>query len=298
MNTWGYLLLITALLVLAGVMLYARFATRSREKALHHAPSDWNFGSESLDFSPRSLEAEDPEVHGRIRLDRVVAENEAAQAPPMTRDYLDELQEAAAGLAKLMRSSPAARPEPVVYAPAAEVSDISEVEEEPAREESVAIADHPEEPGEIVVPGDATIASEAAHHDPAVLIEPVPDHAEAPGQALIVEPEALSSAPTFEDFPEDASFVTMESAFSGEGSEDERDEVVVAAVPAPRVLGLRELLGDAVADQFDRIDAGLDALEDLVASIEENLILLTDYERIGDDRDSRGGEIGEVAAAA
>ena len=43
MNTWGYLILIAALLVLSAYMLYARFAARSREKSLHHAPTDESF---------------------------------------------------------------------------------------------------------------------------------------------------------------------------------------------------------------------------------------------------------------
>jgi len=120
MNSWGYLLLITALLVLAGLMLYARFTTRSREKSLHHAPFDWGFGSPALDLPSSEVEPRDSAVRAQLRPDRATGDEEASAAAPPPRDYLDELQEAAAGLAKLMRSSPAARPDPVVYAPQAE----------------------------------------------------------------------------------------------------------------------------------------------------------------------------------
>ena len=52
MNTWGYLILITALLVLAALMLYARMATRSREKSLHHAPIEIMFPLETISKAP------------------------------------------------------------------------------------------------------------------------------------------------------------------------------------------------------------------------------------------------------
>ncbi len=146
MNTWGYFILITALLVLAGVMLYARFATRSREKSLHHAPSDWCFGSETLDIPTMSVDAEESEVRAQIRLDRVSGNKRRPHLRRLPRDYLDELQEAAAaGLAKLMRSSPAARPEPVVYAPVTvidgtEAHETSASVEESAAEETMTVA--------------------------------------------------------------------------------------------------------------------------------------------------------------
>jgi hypothetical protein len=56
MNTWGYLLLIAALLLLAGVMLYARFASRSREKSLHHPPVDWEFSPMVISSAPALTE--------------------------------------------------------------------------------------------------------------------------------------------------------------------------------------------------------------------------------------------------
>jgi hypothetical protein len=61
------------------------------------------------------------------------------------------------------------------------------------------------------------------------------------------------------------------------------EEPVAAEIPqeieAPRILSLRELLGETVADQFDRIDGGLDALESLVVGIESSLRELADIER-------------------
>jgi hypothetical protein len=293
MNTWGYFILITALLVLAGVMLYARFATRSREKSLHHAPSDWCFGSETLDIPTMSVDAEESEVRAQIRLDRVSGEQETPASPALPRDYLDELQEAAAGLAKLMRSSPAARPEPVVYAPVTvtdgtEAHETSASSEESAADETMTVAGlmELEESEEPAVP------EVEVHHEPTTA---TPSLAE---EVPVMETEEPSSEPDVVDSREEVVFVSMEPV-AGESVVAVEDDVVVAEeFPAPKVLSLRELLGDTVADQFDRIDAGLDALEDLVASIEENLILLTDYERGADDSDSAGEEIDRVAAAA
>ena len=48
MNTWGYLILIAALLLLAAAMLYARFASRSREKSLHHSPVELMFPYDTI----------------------------------------------------------------------------------------------------------------------------------------------------------------------------------------------------------------------------------------------------------
>lgn len=235
MNTWGYLLLIAALLLLAGVMLYARFSTRSREKSLHHAPVDWEFSPTVISSAPFAggsepiapLPSSDVEIESEpvLRLERPAPASPVAEAS-RDRDYLDDLQEAAAGLAKLMRSSPVARVEPVVFAPEESPTEIAEALEEIVAEEVVA---------------EEVVAEE------------------------IVAEEILPA---------------------------------VAPVEAPKVVSLRELLGDAVADQFDRIDEGLDALESLVTGIETSLRLLADLERpdLGDE--TYEGDEESVAAAA
>jgi hypothetical protein len=128
---------------------------------------------------------------------------------------MDDLQEAAAGLAKLMRSSPVARVEPVVFAP-----------------------------GEVV--------AEPVEETPAAEIQEV------------------------------------EESVAAEIQQE---------VEAPRILSLRDLLGDTVADQFDRIDEGLDALESLVIGIESSLSALADLER-GDLEGDHHEEVDAVAAAA
>jgi hypothetical protein len=79
------------------------------------------------------------------------------------------------------------------------------------------------------------------------------------------------------------------------------EEPVAAEIPqeieAPRILSLRELLGETVADQFDRIDEGLDALESLVDGIESSLRELADIERGELDRESLEEEDAVAAAA-
>ena len=195
MNTLGYLLLIAVLLLLAGAMLYARFASRSREKSSHHAPVDWSLPSVAVPVEEESPEAE-KEQEPFLRLGCA-----AKQEPSDERDrmYLDELQEADAGLAKLIRSSPVERTEPVIFAPEL-------VEEAVVEAEEVA----------------ETMAAIAAE-------------------------ETLE----FEPFTEEAA--------------------------PPRTL--RELLGDAVAEQFDRVDAGLEALASLVTGIESGFAALDSLER-------------------
>ena len=48
MNNWVYLILIAVLAILAVVMLYSRFAARSREKSFHHAPTRIMFSAETI----------------------------------------------------------------------------------------------------------------------------------------------------------------------------------------------------------------------------------------------------------
>ena len=298
MNSLGYLILITALLVLAGLMLYARFATRSREKSLHHAPFDWGFGSPALALPSSEGESRDPAVRAQLRPDRASGDEEASAAAPPPREYLDELQEAAAGLAKLMRSSPAARPDPVVYAPPADTGLARE-----SASESLEMSE-----------SDADLVPEASEGgvgltDPEV---PVMQSVAPPEVRTAVvtaselsfqkNPNQETDAPLPEaaeaDSVGDVLFVSMEPALSGSVSIaiDEGDAAEDPAAPGGG--GLRERLGDVIVDQLDHIDAGLDALGELVAGIEENLRLLADYERVVDDSDPDGEDLARVAAAA
>lgn len=166
MNTWGYLVAIALLLLLAGVMLYARFSSRGSARVLHHqAPGEWTFYPERISTAPieplAAIESDDA-----LRLERPAATPTAEATAHPERDYLDELQEAAAGLARLMRSSPVTRSEPVIYAPEEEV----EVEEAPAAEvpevvEEALFEEIAEVAGELV--------AETEEEAPEIVAEPV-----------------------------------------------------------------------------------------------------------------------------
>jgi len=307
MNTWGYLLLIAALLLLAGVMLYARFASRSREKSLHHPPVDWEFSPMVISSAPSlteevalvSSEASEPAAGPTLRLERPFA---TTTEPSRDRDYMDDLQEAAAGLAKLMRSSPVARVEPVVFAPEEAVAEeaVADILEE---ETFVALVEEPVIEAEVLpVALDEPVVSEE---------EPVSEQAEIVAGDLalqvVIQGATLEVAAEIEEIVEPAAAI---SEFPPQEVLSERlvtedpvlvEEPVAAEIPqeieAPRILSLRELLGETVADQFDRIDEGLDALESLVTGIESSLRELADIERGELDREPLEEEDAVAAAA-
>jgi len=332
MNTWGYLLLIAALLLLAGVMLYARFASRSREKSLHHAPVDWEFSPAVISSAPAppeeiplvSAEFSTPEAEPVLRLERPAAPPATAE-PSRDRDYMDDLQEAAAGLAKLMRSSPVARVEPVVFAP-------EEVVEEPVEEAPV--AEFQEEEAFVALVEEPVIEAEIlpVEAEETLVLEEEPAFEEAEIVAeevaleVVVEEESVEVLAEIEEvveMVEPVAELTIEEVVAETWVIEEPvlieepvaiaeeillveapvaiEEPVVAEIPqeveAPRILSLRELLGDTVADQFDRIDEGLDALESLVIGIESSLRALADLER-GDLDGDHHEEEDAVAAAA
>lgn len=124
MNHWVYTLLIVALVVLLGVTLYARFAHRSRSKSLHHAPVRVRFPATVISAASRD-DADDLDFGQIFR--HAVDQPEPLALPALpsrpedraATEYLDELQEAAAGLALLMRSAAPWKADPVVYAPEA-----------------------------------------------------------------------------------------------------------------------------------------------------------------------------------
>jgi len=332
MNTWGYLLLIAALLLLAGVMLYARFASRSREKSLHHPPVDWEFSPMVISSAPAlteeiplvSSEASEPAAEPTLRLERPFVA--ATTEPSRDRDYMDDLQEAAAGLAKLMRSSPVARVEPVVFAPEEAVAEEAVAEEavaeEAVAEEAVAeevaeapVADLSEEETFVALVEEPVIEAEVL---PVALDEPVVSEEEPASEEavivardlalqVVIEGATLEVAAEIEEIVEPAAaiseFPTQEVLSERLVTEDPVvvEEPVAAEIPqeieAPRILSLRELLGETVADQFDRIDEGLDALESLVVGIESSLRELADIERGELDRESLEEEDAVAAAA-
>jgi hypothetical protein len=278
MNTWGYLILIAALLLLAAAMLYARFASRSREKSLHHSPVELMFPADSISAA-RSLENETGKIdlpRGKkaavqVKVDRVdsptVSTDEVeGETKKRESDYFDDLQEAAAGLAMLMRSSPVGRTEPVIYAPEEveadveiEVDTVVVIEAEGGLEE-IAVSEEVEvcaESGPVPEELVADIPVEEAVNEGAVADEIETDPVIGP-EPIIKEAGALVSGP---------------------------GECEVSLPAEVRVLTMREILGDQVSDRIDLIDEGLDALESLVRSIESSLRALDSVDLIDEDED-------------
>jgi len=278
MNTWGYLILIAALLLLAAAMLYARFASRSREKSLHHSPVELMFPADSISAA-RSLENETGKIdlpRGKkaavqVKVDRVVSptvstDEVEGETKKRESDYFNDLQEAAAGLAMLMRSSPVGRTEPVIYAPEEveadveiEVDTVVVIEAEGGLEE-IAVSEEVEvcaESGPVPEELVADIPVEEAVNEGAVADEIETDPAIGP-EPIIKEAGALVSGP---------------------------GECEVSLPAEVRVLTMREILGDQVSDRIDLIDEGLDALESLVRSIESSLRALDSVDLIDEDED-------------
>jgi len=278
MNTWGYLILIAALLLLAAAMLYVRFASRSREKSLHHSPVELMFPADSISAA-RSLENETGKIdlpRGRkaavqVKVDRVdsptISTDEVeGETKKRESDYFDDLQEAAAGLAMLMRSSPVGRTEPVIYAPEEveadveiEVDTVVVIEAEGGLEE-IAVSEEVEvcaESGPVPEELVADIPVEEAVNEGAVADEIETDPVIGP-EPIIKEAGALVSGP---------------------------GECEVSLPAEVRVLTMREILGDQVSDRIDLIDEGLDALESLVRSIESSLRALDSVDLIDEDED-------------
>ncbi len=232
MDNFAYMILIGALLVLAAWMLYARFAARSRENSLHHGPgkaSDEDYTEALVEDEVESTVIEEEEALAvdenediaPVETEPVGAEIVAVEETPEKKkedEYFDELQEAAAGLAVLMRSSPVSnRTTPVVFAPEDE-------------SKKVDLADAEE-----------TLST-------AVMVS----------EPLAPKSEVVEDKPKDEETTEP--FIDIE--------EDVISEEVEVAVSESDI---RVLLGDEVGDQFERIDSGLDALEELVLSIESGM---------------------------
>lgn len=272
MEPFGYLLLIAALVLLAGLMLYAKFAGSANRKSLHHAPTDWIVASFAAEFGsdlaseggPETVASDEVESAPQLRLDQGLPAKEGTPSDEGDgrKNYLDELQEAAAGLAMLMRSSPAARSQPALFDPMESHDTI--VEEEPLEEAGPSLA-------EVAADGLGLGGSSRA-------------------EALLPEPVAAEAASV-----EGEEFVSVEEAKPFEAGAGESNEApdrplgeagdAVGAFFDPsgsletdteRERTLGELLGPEVAEQFARIDGALDLLEELVGGIESSLRLLQD----------------------
>lgn len=230
MNTWGYIVLIAMLAMLAGLMVYARLRMMAKEKSSHHTPVEPRISTvaeeKESEFSSEDTvapvpapqgdtaeEVSEEEVHDVEVVVTPVCEKATDPSRKEESDYIDELQEAAAGLAALMRSSPVSRAQPVVFAP---------------------------ETGEEEVEG------------------------EAEATAIPAEPAAGK---------EEAG--ELDLAASGETEDEVREEVAESEVTE---FSLCELFGEEVGVQFESIDDGLDALEDLVAGLESSLAILNPVE--------------------
>lgn len=276
MNTWGYLISIAALLLLAGVMLYARFASRSKGKSLHHPPVEWGLSHGAASQAPLA-EKKRQEASSALSVGAVLKIETACKVAGETRDrdYLDELQEAAAGLAKLMRSSPVARTEPVVYAPLSEA-----LPEDPASGEDeldsvmADLEDVVAQDSEVDLPESADAEDEVNATDLASVPEQVvlPTVEEAPSELAAEIAEERGEVSEELTIVEEAGFTVAEPVVAAEESDPVLDDEL-----AP-VRSLAELLGENVAEQFSRIDEALDVLESLVLTLEAGLSSLAQLE--------------------
>ncbi len=278
MNNWGYLILIAALGVLAVAMLYARFASRSSGKSLHHAPVDLLFSSETISAAfPRELGVpviemppiaeQEPEVRmGRASTDAVVLDESTAGTANRESDYLDELQEAAAGLAMLMRSSPVGRSEPMVFEPSEARSGIGG-----------SVGDAAPESGDFT---EVTSTKTGLATD-FIIRESVAADGPMEGDADYSEGELTSGGD--------------EGVAAVGGGSDESGKNLP---PDMSVLSVREILGEEISDRIDQIDEGLDVLESLVCSIESSLRELESGVLENEAADRLEGEGESVPAAA
>ncbi len=275
-----YLLLICVLAVLAGLMLFARFSGARARKSLHHAPVAVGTFSVAADGSgpisvalpggvagepaaavleirsdrpeatetPESLgQDSEPRLHIGTKQDVSASSKEVSsgQEGSSEKSYLDELQEAAAGLAMLMRSSPSVRTEPVLF----EAEPEPEVETEPE-----------------IVSGFAEAAEEEARAESCDFLS-----GDETGGGVLLD----SEVPAVNDFP---ASMEEETAPAEVSSAVEVSEVIEHAEEegprAPRSLA--ELLGEEVEQRFTALDEELDTLERTVDGIEASLRLLDD----------------------
>ncbi|MDF1657856.1 MAG: hypothetical protein P1U58_09600 [Verrucomicrobiales bacterium] len=272
MNNWGYLILIAALVALTAFMLYARFAARSREKSLHHAPADpglLRFKGEQDTAQVPFEDLEDTTEPVVMDLKPVCQDEDdkkAREKSSKSEDtYFDELQDAAAGLAMLMRSS-SARPtsEPVVFEPQEDEivendCSLDEVEEKSSSAESFKDEEALRERASDTKGSTNDGGGDSARED----LESNPQH-ESDREEISSINEAMDNVEALLDGPH--VFGETENTLEVEG---ERHCLINESS--------RALLGDQVVSQISAIDSGLDELEALVGDVEHQLSLLEDF---------------------
>lgn len=319
MNIWVYLILIAALLFLAAIMLYARFATRSREKSLHHSPIELMFPSETIsaarladDTGRIDVSGGGKKTHPEIKVDRVAPrDGDEVGAKKRESEYFDELQEAAAGLAMLMRSSPVGRTEPVIFAP-----EEMETEESVAKvvvEETAPVAEiqgiaelsQPDVNSELSTlygEGVTDVAEESVPEESIVVVDSVNEVSEAVEAVTMIEPEfgdiVVTETETEDVAVAEAETETEEVAVTEAETQTEVDEFEVSLPVEVRVLTMRDILGDQVSDRLDQIDEELDGLESLVRNIESSLLALDSADPVEGEEDTADTAVVFIPAAA
>lgn len=321
MNPSGYAILIFAILLIVGAMLYARFFARSRKNSFEDpvaaADSDLREGvspmAERTEDSP-GLKRKDEHLfvlppesggtesavepsgfhHTAMGSETVVELPEVVAKPNQRKDseeseYFDDLQDAAAGLAMLMRSSPVSRTSPVIFAPeeAGEIDDdapgsivlplsnagadpVEEVAVENIGEESVADV----EPTEADQPVEEVADSNTDFNATETADEVSPARPQEDEEPFFSADIPLGDVGNL--FDDSIELVIPEGAEGVDEDAVEEDEVAIGSeLSSPSSSGrLRLLLGDEVGDQVDAIDQGLAELEDLVVNIESSLASL------------------------
>ena len=300
MTTWGYLILIAALTFLAAIMLYARFANRSREKSLHHPPVDLMFPYETISVAPPAetdtaavflagVDLAASEGINDVTMDRLEPPFDRTAIPNKRAEqenrYFDELQEAAAGLAMLMRSSPVGRTEPVIFAPESDESDFSELESLAAEivKEVVASADLVEEPiarEEFALIDESLVVPESAFEEneiPSSEIVIENEDVLAQDEVVLTQDEVVLAQDEVALAQDDLVLALGEVVLALENEaiavENEMlaHEEIALAHEEVVILSRAELLGDQVCEKLDLLDENLDALEALIFNIESSL---------------------------
>ncbi len=353
MSEETYIVLIFAVLLVVLIMVYSRFVNSRRRASMHHAPELRDgeclgqafTDGKSQDEAPSFLVADEreredlpggeksarPDIADLIgEGEKLLAEVET-ESPSAKSAYLDELQDAAAGLADLMRSSPAsqaysmdvaqedeptcetdelesdsalASPEPegeIADVETAEEVEIDVIEDSESDLESVPLGDLTVENEELSTQTaedilaapheeadteeedkssaelqqidelDEGIESDGGEDDPSDSEESRPGETEAPAAAMAGhEADVEAASDQSSDEPQITEPVEDGADEATKGSEDETFSVT------EEEPDVRDLLGETVTAQFDQLDSDLDALEQLVASIEESLLAMDD----------------------
>ncbi len=277
MNDSSYTILIPALLLLSAAlvgMLYARFAFRSRENSEEIDPVDIELAESrisaaaSVDDRSKADDTERvPFLDPRSGIAPVleVASADAKEVSDSENDeaeYFDELQEAAAGLAALMRSSPVGRSTPVVYAP----DDLDDEAEDGVEFAEALVSE--DEPQEIFMPVGELLS------DDSYAVEQVVD-ATVNEDAEIVG-ENLTAPITLEESADDLAEVNAILSESVAIVEDEASETaehataVVSGDPASEPTEMLNAVGDdAVASNVSIDDVVINDDEVSSAAINE-----------------------------